>query len=179
MRRMPRILYLSLAVTATALTAGCRRDAGTAADLEAAVQKSLHLMNTGDWTTAYRDVLTDQQRATCTLEEYAAGEEEGLAQIRDAFGDGEFSISELETRTAGNVGMVTGTILYTTDVADAQVTGDAEGATLRARRNLGTATAENPDYWIFEDGGWRWVQRRPESPCYNLADLETIRQATN
>ncbi len=178
MRRAPRLLCLSLASAIAVASAGCRGDVGTAAELEAAVQNSLRLMNAADWATAYQEVLTDEQRATCRLEEYASGEEEGLAAIRDAFGDGEFSIIELETEAVGNVGLVTGTIVYTTAL-DQQVTGDVTRSALRAQRNLGTATAENPDYWIFEDGGWRWVQRRPESPCYNLADLETIQAATN
>ncbi len=40
-----------------------------------------------------------------------------------------------------------------------------------------TFTAENPDYWLFEDGAWRWVQRRPDSPCFNETDLTSIEAA--
>ena len=164
------------------MVGGCSRDAGTtgsAAALEAAVQQSMRLMSEADWQTAYDEVLTRNQRAACSLAEYAERENAGLSMIRDSLGEGEISIMELRAEVVGNVGLVTGTAVYTTQLSgQVDVEGQVTGADLRARRNLGTATAENPDYWIFEDGGWRWVQRRPDSPCYNEADMELIRTAS-
>ncbi len=177
-RSRTRLLHgVGLAAVMSVMVGGCSRDAGSAAGsaaaLEAAVQKSMRLMSEADWETAYHEVLTRNQRAACSLAEYAERENTGLAMIRDSLGEGEISIMELNAEVVGNVGLVTGTAVYTTELSgQVGVEGQGTDADLRARRNLGTATAENPDYWIFEDGGWRWVQRRPDSPCYNEADME-------
>lgn len=175
-----RLLHaVGLAVVISVMVGGCSRDSGStgsAGALEAAVRKSMSLMSEADWETAYHEVLTRNQRAACSLAEYAETENTGLAMIRDSLGEGEISIIELNAEVVGNVGLVTGTAVYTTQLSgQVAVEGQVTGADLRARRNLGSATAENPDYWIFEDGGWRWVQRRPDSPCYNEADMELIR----
>ncbi len=125
-------------------------------------------MNEADWETAYREVLTNGQRAACSVEEYAESEGEGLEALRETVGAGELGVIELNTDVVGNVGLVTGTIIYTARLGEQLETkGQVSGAGLVARRNLGTATAENPDYWVFEDGAWRWVQRRPDSPYRN------------
>jgi hypothetical protein len=156
---------------------GCHGDERNADALEAAVRQSVRLMNEGNWQAAYSAVLTKSQRAACSMAEYAEREGAALAMIRDSLGAGEISIRELNAKVLGNVGMVTGTALYITEL-DAEAVGTegpVTGTALYATRNLGTATAENPDYWIFEDGEWRWVQRRTDLPCYNEADLETIR----
>lgn len=163
------VLLLSLALSA------CGRDGGSASDLEAAVQRSMDLMNEADWETAYQEVLTNGQRASCSMEEYSESEGAGLEKLRETAGAGELGIIELNAEVVGNVGLVTGTIVYTTQVNEQLKTqGPVSGSGLVARRNLGTATAENPDFWIFEDGAWRWVQRRPDSPCFNEADLAAI-----
>ena len=171
--------WVGLAAVMSVMMSGCSRDAGStgsAGALEAAVRKSMSLMSGADWETAYHEVLTRNQRAACSLAEYAETENTGLAMIRDSLGEGEISIIELSAEVVGNVGLVTGTAVYTTQLSgQVGVEGQVTGADLRARRNLGSATAENPDYWIFEDGRWRWVQRRADSPCYNEADMELIR----
>jgi len=93
-------------------------------------------------------------------------------------GAGELGVIELTTEVVGNVGLVTGTIIYTAQLSEQlEAEGPVSGAGLVARRNLGTATAEKPDFWVFEDGAWRWVQRRPDSPCFNEADLKPIEAA--
>jgi hypothetical protein len=169
------ILRAGLAVALSLHLAGCRRDGGSAADLEAAVQRSITLMNEADWGTAYEEVLTNAQRAACSAEEYAESEGVGLESLRETAGAGELGVIELDTEMVGEVGLVMGTIIYTAQLSDQLKTeGQVSGAGLVARRNLGTATAENPDYWIFEAGAWRWVQRRPDSPCFNEADLKSI-----
>jgi hypothetical protein len=153
----------------------CGREGGSASDLEAAVQRSMTLMNEADWGTAYREVLTNAQRATCTVGEYAESEGAGLESLRETVGPGELGVIELNAEVEGKVGLVTGTIIYTAQLSEQMETkGPMSGAGLVSRRNLGTATAENPDYWIFEDGAWRWVQRRPDSPCFNEADMRSI-----
>jgi hypothetical protein len=163
------VLLLSLALSA------CSRDGGSASDLEAAVQRSIDLMNEADWETAYQEVLTNGQRASCSMEEYAESERAGLEELKETTGPGELGIIELNTEVVGNVGLVTGTIVHTARLTDQLRTeGPVSGSGLVARRNLGTATAENPDFWIFENGAWRWVQRRPDSPCFNEADLAAI-----
>jgi hypothetical protein len=136
------------------------------------------LMNEADWETAYREVLTNAQRAACSLEEYAESEGAGLESLRETVGAGELSVIELSTEVVGQVGLVMGTIIYTAQLSEQLETeGQVSGAGLVARRNLGTATADNPDYWVFEDGAWRWVQRRSDSPCFNDADLTSIEAA--
>lgn len=137
-------------------------------------------MNEEDWEAAYHTVLTKNQREACSLAEYAQSETAGLATLRDSVGTGEISIIELTARVEGNVGLVTGTAIYTTELSPQSSVKGAEvtRSDLKAIRNLGTATAENPDYWILEDGGWRWVQRRPDSPCFNEADLKLIQSAS-
>lgn len=133
------------------------------------------LMNEADWSAAYREVLTNAQRAACSVEEYSESEGAGLESLRESVGPGELDVIELSTEVIGDVGLVMGTIIYTAQLSEQLETeGQVSGAGLVARRNLGTATAENPDFWIFEDGAWRWVQRRPDSPCFNEADLEAI-----
>ncbi len=176
MRAVPStILRAGLAVALSLHLAGCGREGGGAADLEAAVQRSIALMNEADWDTAYEEVLTNAQRAACSLEEYAESEGAGLEALRETVGAGELGVIELNTEVVGEVGLVMGTIIYTSQLSEQLETeGQVSGAGLVARRNLGTATAENPDYWIFEDGAWRWVQRRPDSPCFNEADLKSI-----
>jgi hypothetical protein len=155
--------------------AGCGREGGSAADLEAAVQRSITFMNEADWDTAYEEVLTNAQRAACSGEEYAESEGVGLESLRETVGAGDLGVIELDTEVVGEVGLVMGTIIFTAQLSDQMKTeGQVSGAGFVARRNLGTATAENPDYWIFEDGAWRWVQRRPDSPCFNEADLKSI-----
>lgn len=135
-------------------------------------------MNEADWETAYLEVLTNRQRASCSMEEYAESEGAGLEKLRETAGAGELGVIELNTEVVGNVGIVTGTIIYTAQLSEQLETeGQVSGAGLVSRRNLGTATAENPDFWIFEDGAWRWVQRRPDSPCFNDADLASIEAA--
>ncbi len=135
-------------------------------------------MNEADWETAYREVLTNAQRAACSVAQYAESEGAGLESLRETVGAGELSVIELNTEVVGNVGLVMGTIIYTAQLNEQLETeGQVSGAGLVARRNLGTATADNPDYWVFEDGGWRWVQRRPDSPCFNDADLTSIEAA--
>jgi len=156
-----------------AALAGCGPEGRDAESLERAVRRSLQLMNAEDWQAAYGEVLTASQRATCTAAEYARREGAGLAAIRDSLGPGELSVIELDVGVDGSVGMVRGTAIYTARLAG-QVASEVGDASLRARWNLGTATVENPDYWIFEDGGWRWVQRNPDSPCYNAEDLKVI-----
>ena len=132
-------------------------------------------MNEADWDTAYEEVLTNAQRAACSAEEYAESEGAGLESLRETVGAGDLGVIELDTEVVGEVGLVMGTIIFTAKLSDQLKTeGQVSGAGLVARRNLGTATAENPDYWIFEDGAWRWVQRRPDSPCFNEADLKSI-----
>ncbi len=177
--RVRLLREVGLAAVMSVMVGGCSRDAGvtgSAEALEAAVQKSMSLMSGADWETAYDEVLTRNQRAACSLAEYAETENTGLAMIRDSLGEGEISIIELNAEVVGNVGLVTGTAVYTTQLSgQVGVEGQVTGADLRARLILGSATAENPDYWIFEDGRWRWVQRRPDSPCYNEADMELIR----
>lgn len=179
-RSRTRFLHgVGLAAVMSVMVGGCGRDSGStgsAGALEAAVQKSMRLMSGADWETAYDEVLTRNQRAACSLAEYAERENAGLSMIRDSLGEGEIAIIELNAEVVGNVGLVTGTAVYTTELSgQVAVEGQVTGADLRARRNLGTATAENPDYWILEDGRWRWVQRRADSPCYNEADMELIR----
>ncbi len=176
-RSQTRLLHaVGLAAVMAVVVVGCSRDAGSAAALEAAVQKSMSLMSGADWEVAYQEVLTRNQRAACSLAEYAERENAGLTMIRDSLGEGEISIMELDAEVVGNVGLVTGPAVYTTELSgQVGVEGQVTDAGLRARRNLGSATAENPDFWIFEDGRWRWVQRRPDSPCYNEADMELIR----
>lgn len=174
-RAAPSILSLGLAVLLSLPLSACSREGGTAADLDAAVQRSMALMNDADWETAYREVLTNAQRAACSVEEYAESEGAGLEELRETVGAGELGVIELNTEVVGNIGLVTGTIIYTARLSEQLETeGGMSGAGLVARRNLGTATAENPDFWIFEDGAWRWVQRRPDSPCFNDEDLASI-----
>lgn len=164
-----------LAVLLCLLPGGCGGEEGSAAALEAAVQRSMALMNDGDWETAYHEVLTSAQRATCSVEEYARSEGAGLEALRQTAGAGELGVIELNTEVEGRVGLVTGTIIYTSQLTEQLQTDSAlSGSRLVQRRNLGSATARNPDYWIFEDGAWRWVQRRPDSPCFNEADLKAI-----
>jgi hypothetical protein len=91
----------------------CGGEGGSAAALEAAVQRSMSLMNEADWETAYREVLTNGQRAACSVEEYAESEGEGLEALRETVGAGELGVIELNTDVVGNVGLVTGTIIYT------------------------------------------------------------------
>ncbi|MEJ2371493.1 MAG: hypothetical protein P8Y07_11685 [Gemmatimonadales bacterium] len=169
------MLRVVLAMVLAIQLAACGREGGSAAGLEAAVHRSISLMNEADWEAAYREVLTNAQRSACSLEEYAASEGAGLEALRETVGAGELNVIELNTEVVGSVGLVEGTIIYTSKLSDQVHTeGPVSGAGLVARRNLGTATAENPDYWIFEDGAWRWVQRRPDSPCFNEADLRSI-----
>lgn len=169
------ILRAGLAVALSLHLASCVGEGGSAADLEAAVQRSITLMNEADWDTAYEEVLTNAQRAACSAEEYAESEGAGLESLRETVGAGDLGVIELDTEVVGEVGLAMGTIIFTAQLSDQLKTeGQVSGAGLVARRNLGTATAENPDYWIFEDGAWRWVQRRPDSPCFNEADLKSI-----
>jgi len=169
------ILRVGFAVALSLHLAGCGREGGSAADLEAAVQRSISLMNVADWDTAYEEVLTNAQRAACSAKEYAESEGAGLESLRETVGAGELGVIELTTEVVGEVGLVMGTIIYTSQHNEQLETeGEVSGAGLVARRNLGTATAENPDYWVFENGAWRWVQRRPDSPCFNEADLKAI-----
>lgn len=158
---------------------GCTTEGRDSRELASAVQRSLRLMNEEDWDAAYRTVLTRNQRETCSLEEYAEAEAAGLAGLRESLGAGEISIIEMTTKVVGTVGLVTGTAIYTTELsAQARAEGaEVTGSQLRAVRNLGTATSENPDYWILEDDDWRWIQRRPDSPCFNEADLKLIESA--
>ena len=172
------ILRAGLAVALALQLSACGGERGSAAALEAAVQRSMALMNEADWETAYREVLTSSQRAACSVEEYAESEGAGLESLRETVGAGELGVIELNSEVVGNVGLVTGTIIYTAQLSEQLETeGQVSGAGLVAKRNLGTATAENPDYWLFEDGAWRWVQRRPDSPCFNETDLTSIEAA--
>ena len=172
------MLRAGLAAMLSLQLLGCGGERGSAAALETAVHRSITLMNEADWETAYRDVLTNGQRAACSVEEYAESEGAGLEALRETVGAGELGVIELTTEVVGNVGLVTGTIIYTAQLSEQLETeGPVSGAGLVARRNLGTATAENPDYWVFEEGSWRWVQRRPDSPCFNEADLKPIEAA--
>jgi hypothetical protein len=65
------------------------------------------LMNEADWETAYREVLTNAQRAACSLGEYAESEGAGLESLRETVGAGELSVIELNTEVVGNVGLAT------------------------------------------------------------------------
>jgi hypothetical protein len=169
------MLRAGFAVALSLQLSACGGEGGSAAALETAVHRSISLMNEADWETAYREVLTNGQRAVCSVEEYAESEGAGLEVLRETVGAGELGVIELTTEVVGNVGLVTGTIIYTAQLSEQLETeGPVSGAGLVARRNLGTATADNPDYWVFEDGAWRWVQRRPDSPCFNEADLTSI-----
>ncbi len=62
-------------------------------------------MNEADWETAYREVLTNGQRAACSVEEYAESEGEGLEALRETVGAGELGVIELNTDVVGNVGL--------------------------------------------------------------------------